>query len=68
MTINYLMFNEFDEHFIQLLSSSNTKSLIYFDNNLVLENFINDKKKNVLLNADFYFRVFCYMKWRSLLN
>ncbi len=65
---DYLMFNEFDEHFIQLLSSSNTKSLIYFDNNLVLENFINDKKKNVLLNADFYFRVFCYMKWRSLLN
>jgi len=65
---DYLMFNKFDDQFIQLLSSSNAKSLIYFDTNLVLENFINDKKKNLLLNTDFYFRVFCYMKWKNLLN
>ena len=42
---DYLMFNKFDDQFIQLLLSSNAKSLIYFDTNLVLEHFINDKKK-----------------------
>ncbi len=65
---SFLMFNEFFNQFIELLNSNIAKSSNYFDSSLVLKTFIDDKKKNILSNADFYFRVFCYLKWKNLLN
>ena len=64
----FLMFNEFFNQFIELLNTSEAKSSNYFDSTLVFKTFLNDKKNNISFNTNFYFRVFCYLKWRNLLN
>ena len=65
---NFLMFNEYFYQLIDLLKSNKGKYSNYFDSRQVLETFINDKENNISLNADFYFRVFCYLKWSELSN
>ena len=64
----FLMFNEFFNQFVELLNTSEAKSSNYFDSTLVFKTFLNDKKNNISSNTNFYFRVFCYLKWRNLLN
>ncbi|MDC1497003.1 asparagine synthase (glutamine-hydrolyzing) [Pelagibacteraceae bacterium] len=64
----FLMFNEFFNQFTEMLGSNDAKSSNFFNSNLILKTFINDKKNNISSNTDFYFRVFCYLKWKNLLN
>ena len=62
----FFMFNVLSNEFQDLLNSKNAKLSKYFDFNMINNSFTQDKKNKEAQNVDFYFRVYCYLKWRSI--
>ena len=63
---NFFIFKILDNEFQDLLNTSEVKSSNLFDHKIIHKSFLNDKKRNDVSNVDFYFRVFCYLKWKII--